>query len=86
MSPRQTSADPPPAAQGGTSSIKVPADLQEGIVLEKQIDLSTPPKAGGKASSELPDLNEEDELVINQVLYGHSGKRRLPVFIDICPG
>ncbi|GJN10941.1 hypothetical protein PR202_ga29091 [Eleusine coracana subsp. coracana] len=98
-SPRQTSVDHPTPARGATNSIKPPAELQEGAtnsikppaevqegtVRGTKVELSTP-KVEAKAVSEKPYPNEEeDDSKIIEALYGHSGKRRLPIFMQICP-
>ncbi|GJN33177.1 hypothetical protein PR202_gb21745 [Eleusine coracana subsp. coracana] len=98
-SPRQTSVDHPTPArgatnsikppaelqEGATNSIKPPAELQEGAVRGTKVELSTP-KVEDKAVSEQPYPNEEeDDAKIIEALYGHSGKRRLPIFMQICP-
>ncbi|TVU37753.1 hypothetical protein EJB05_11087 [Eragrostis curvula] len=85
ISPRQTIADHPAAARGATNSIKLPSDLQESVVPGMKVDFSTP-KAEAKALTEQPDPTEDiDSPMITNALYGPSGRRRLPIFRDICP-
>ncbi|XP_062188463.1 uncharacterized protein LOC133891738 [Phragmites australis] len=90
ISPWQTITDLPTAARGASNSIKLPADLrsQEGIILAAKAELSTPkseatPSAQGTSAE--PEPIELDDDRITEALYGHSGKRRLPIFRDICP-
>uniref|UniRef100_A0A0A9GCD7 Uncharacterized protein n=1 Tax=Arundo donax TaxID=35708 RepID=A0A0A9GCD7_ARUDO len=88
MSPWQTSTDLPPAARGSSNSMKPPAELrsQEATtILAAKAELSTPkPEAtpSAQATSAEPEPTEEEIL---RALYGHSGKRRLPIFREICP-
>jgi hypothetical protein len=49
------------------------------------MDHSTPKKVEAKALPEQADPNAEEDDLIAQALYGHSGKRRLPIFMEICP-
>ncbi|WVZ66772.1 hypothetical protein U9M48_015952 [Paspalum notatum var. saurae] len=90
VSPQQTSTNPPPTVPGASTPIKLPADLQlpEGNIAAANAELSTPGPAATttpahKSSSEPEPAVEDDE--VTEALYGHSGHRRLPIFMDICP-
>uniref|UniRef100_A0A0A9EZ93 Uncharacterized protein n=1 Tax=Arundo donax TaxID=35708 RepID=A0A0A9EZ93_ARUDO len=88
ISPWQTSTDLPPAARGGANPMKLPAELrsQEGTtILAAKAELSTPKPEATPSAQATPAEPEPTEEEILEVLYGHSGKRRLPVFRDICP-
>lgn len=88
VSPPQRSSNPP-AVQGASTPIKLPADLQlpEGNKAAANSEQPTPgPETtplAHKSSAEPEPAVEGDE--ITEALYGHSGRRRLPVFRDICP-
>lgn len=90
ISPWRSSVDLPTAtARGASNSIKLPADLKspEDTILATNAELSTPkPEAApsAQATSAEPQLTEEEDDLITEVLYGRSGRRRLPIFKDIC--
>ncbi|XP_062188786.1 uncharacterized protein LOC133892055 isoform X2 [Phragmites australis] len=90
ISPWQTSADLPTAARGASNPIKLAADLRspEGTILAAKAELSTPKleaTPSAQATSAEPEQTEEDDDRITKALYCHSGKRRLPIFREICP-
>uniref|UniRef100_A0ACD5WS91 Uncharacterized protein n=2 Tax=Avena sativa TaxID=4498 RepID=A0ACD5WS91_AVESA len=60
------------------------------IMLPNRAKLSSTPEPGATApsaqrASAQPQPTEEEDDLIAEVLYGHSGRRRLPIFKDICP-
>lgn len=70
-----------------------PADFRSpdgAIMLPNRAKLFSTPAPGAttpssQAASAQPQPTEEEGDLIAEVLYGHSGRRRLPVFKDICP-
>ncbi|KAL5198007.1 hypothetical protein ABZP36_001519 [Zizania latifolia] len=92
ISPWQSSADRPTATARGISN-KPAADLRSGedtVIQATKAELSTPqpevaPPAQPASSAQAEQPTEEDEELIAEVLYGESGRRRLPVFKIICP-
>jgi hypothetical protein len=68
---------------------KLPAELQlpEGSIVATNAELPTPgPDATPSAlkSSADPEPSVEGDEII-EALYGDSGRRRLPIFREICP-
>ncbi|KAL6657553.1 hypothetical protein ACP70R_005333 [Stipagrostis hirtigluma subsp. patula] len=85
ISPWQTRAELPTAARASSNSMKLPAELQSAECLAAKAELSTPKPSAQVTPSGEPEPTKEDDDRITQALYGHSGRRRLPIFMDICP-
>ncbi|CAM0906869.1 unnamed protein product [Alopecurus aequalis] len=65
-----------------------PVDLRSpdgGAVVPGNRAKLTPQPGATPYSHAQPQSSEEEEDAIAEVLYGRSGRRRLPIFKDICP-
>jgi hypothetical protein len=89
VSPPQTSSNLPTTVLGASTSVKLPAELKlpEGSVVATNAELPMPgPEATPstlKSSADPEPAVEGDEII--EALYGDSGRRRLPIFREICP-
>ncbi|KAG0545928.1 hypothetical protein BDA96_02G403600 [Sorghum bicolor] len=89
VSAPQTSSNLPTTVLGASTLAKLPAELQlpEGSIVATNAELPTPgPDATPSAlkSSADPEPSVEGDEII-EALYGDSGRRRLPIFREICP-
>ncbi|KAE8806971.1 hypothetical protein D1007_16837 [Hordeum vulgare] len=59
------------------------------VILGNKLDLMSTPKPGATPSAQMmaaaAQPTEEEDDLIAEALYGRSGRRRLPIFREICP-